>query len=73
MKDFDDATEALIWFEHSYLWDEDNVDNFRFAYIDDSDAMEDFKAARKRGCCGSSEIYVSVLKRKALIGANFGH
>ena len=60
----------------SYLDDrfgDDCMDNERFAYCDDAEAIEKYNQQQNEGCCGCFDIYVYVGGRKALIGCNYGH
>lgn len=53
--------------------EEDCVDNFRFAFEDDSAAMAEYETARENGCCGSTDRTIMIAGRLAAIGCNYGH
>jgi hypothetical protein len=67
------ATEAEAADFMYALVDDDCVDNYRFAFADDAEAMTKYDAAQDSGCCGSSDHKVSIAGRPAFIGCNYGH
>ena len=66
---FPGSEEALDWAEK----DLDYVDNFRFAYLDDENAVAQYWKQADYGCCGSHDCVVQVAGRPALVGCNYGH
>ena len=52
---------------------DDCIDNLRFAFSDDDDAMDDYYSARDLGCCGFVDIDIVVGGRMAIVGCNYGH
>jgi hypothetical protein len=53
--------------------DDPNVDNVRFAFLDDEKALEIYKQSLNEGCCGFFDQEIIVNGRKAKIGCNYGH
>lgn len=68
---FNSEAEAFDWLEQEV--DDPCVDNYRFAYIDDEDAMEKYENIRNGGCCGFCDREIFVGGKKAIIGCNYGH
>jgi hypothetical protein len=68
------ATEAEAA-EYMYLLldEEECIDNYRFAFRDDDDAMVLYNSLAGGGCCGSSDFDVIVDGKLAAIGCNYGH
>lgn len=71
MKEFSSKEEAFDWLEVQV--DDPCTDNFRFAYIDDEDAMFHYQNQVDDGCCGSCDVDVLVAGKVAKIGCNYGH
>lgn len=72
--DFASEKEAAKWMYEERLADEEYFDNYRFAFVDDSDARIRYEEARESGCCGFFDTdRISVNGRQAMIGCNFGH
>lgn len=68
---FNTEDEAMEW-----MYDAVNdpcIDNYRFAYKTDYDALESYEEQRDRGCCGYFDEEVKIGNRFALIGCNYGH
>lgn len=53
--------------------DDDCIDNYRFAFEDDAEAVTKYEQARDEGCCGRFDQDIYVAGRKAMIGCNYGH
>jgi hypothetical protein len=70
-KVFDTEEDARTWMDEQV--DDPCVDNYRFAFHDDSDAMAKYGHAEATGCCGSFDREVVVAGRPASIGCNYGH
>ena len=51
----------------------DYMDNVRFAYTDDVDAMKEYKRRQNDGCCGFVDIDIVIAGKPAKIGCNYGH
>lgn len=67
------ATEAEAW---EWLRDYVNdpyIDNYRFAFLDDDEAMAKYNCDKDRGCCGYADVEVLVNRHMATIGCNYGH
>lgn len=69
--EFATPAEAQEWARE--MVDNDCVDNERFAFLDDEDAVGQFRVQSEDGCCGSFEREVVVAGRRALVGLNYGH
>lgn len=63
---FDNFVDAGVWLYEVVMKDEPNVDNFRFAFVDDDEL-------RSEGCCGEFDSPIFVDGKKAWIGCNYGH
>ena len=70
-KSFETREEAESWMAEEV--DDPCVDNHRFAFLDDAEAMSEYEAQRDGGCCGFFDREVTVAGRKAMIGCNYGH
>lgn len=70
-KTFQTKQDAIDWMFDEV--DDPCVDNVRFAYADDADAVAEYDAATDAGCCGSFHAEVIVDEKTAYIGCNFGH
>lgn len=68
---FDTQEEAFEWVERQV--DDPCVDNYRFAFEDDPEAVTKYNTAVAEGCCGFFDRTVFVAGKPALIGCNFGH
>jgi hypothetical protein len=53
--------------------EDENWDNFRFSFLEDTDGCLQYEAAYGKGCCGSFDEVILVDGRAALIGCNYGH
>ena len=71
LESFETEAAAADWMYEAV--DDPCVDNYRFAYEDDAEAVAKFDEARDDGCCGSFNCHVIVGGRKAIIGCNYGH
>lgn len=69
---FASEQEAWDWFDEQ-LGDEQNKDNFRFAYTDKPNQVASFEKKSVNGCCGSWEPEVTIGGRTAWLGCNYGH
>jgi hypothetical protein len=65
--------EGAIKFLYIHLFEHDNLDNIRFAYVGDPDAERIYEEQVNQGCCGSFDIDITVDGKPARIGCNFGH
>jgi hypothetical protein len=65
---YEDAEGAML-----QQVDDPCIDNIRFAYLDDKEAMALYEEAKKNGCCGFCDLEVIVAGRRAMIGCNYGH
>jgi hypothetical protein len=68
---FNTEVEAFEWLEQEV--DDPCVDNYRFAHIDDEEAMMKYEQTREGGCCGFYDTEVIVNGKVAMIGCNYGH
>jgi hypothetical protein len=72
VKSFSSKEDAFRYMSEQV--DEDPyVDNERFAFLDDREAMRAYKKAQRSGCCGFFDEVISVGGRLATIGCNYGH
>jgi hypothetical protein len=53
--------------------DDSAIDNVRFAFVDDREAMLQYEEHQRQGCCGFFDTEVLVDGKPAMIGCNFGH
>lgn len=53
--------------------DDPCVDNYRFAFLDDAEAVTKYEEQRGDGCCGFFDQHVTINGRLAKIGCNYGH
>lgn len=56
-----------ILMEHEYN------DNYRFAPIDDAEAVKEYHRQAEKGCCGSYDEQMEIDGRLFLFGFNWGH
>lgn len=68
---FDTMTDAECWMEEQV--DDGCMDNYRFAFVDDTAALAVYDEQREQGCCGYFDSEVVVAGRRARIGCNYGH
>jgi len=73
MNQFQTQKDATDWMYDDQVAIEDCVDNYRFAYKDDTQGMQAYLDAQREGCCGFFDADVIVGGREATIGCNFGH
>lgn len=73
MQHFNNEQEACDWLFNVALDGEECIDNYRFAYQDDSAAMTAYENAKDNGCCGFYDVDIMVANRLATIGCNYGH
>lgn len=71
MQSFETPKKAVDWMVSEV--DDPFIDNERFAFLDDADAMGKYADQQNEGCCGSFDIEIIVQGRAATIGCNFGH
>ena len=69
-KSFTSQNEA--W-NYMFSLDYENMDNERFAYLDDQLQMDSYNNDRSLGCCGFHDETIIVNGRLATIGCNYGH
>lgn len=72
------ATPTFNTLDEAWAWLDEHVgdpcvDNYRFAYIDDVDAMTKYQEKQEAGCCGSCDVTIIVDGKVATIGCNYGH
>lgn len=71
---FATEAEAFEWmYEGLHEAEERCIDNDRFAYKDDEEAMFRYDEIADSGCCGSFDNDIIVAGRPAIIGCNYGH
>lgn len=70
-KKFASEGEAADWM-YEYI-DDSCIDNYRFAWKDDSKAVLEYDGRVREGCCGSFDDEVIINGRVAMIGCNYGH
>jgi hypothetical protein len=52
----------------------EHMDNFRYAKLDDLEALKKFEERHKRGCCGSREEIIEDREGNLwVVGFNYGH
>jgi len=71
MNTFNTKEAAIAWVVDHV--DDACVDNERFAFVDDEQAMIDYDAKKEDGCCGSFDGPVRVGGKLAVVGCNYGH
>lgn len=71
MHEFNTKKEAYEWMEQQV--DDPSTDNFRFAFLDDKDALMKYEKIKGGGCCGFFDEEITIKGRKAAIGCNYGH
>lgn len=69
--EFSSLADAGEWMDE--LVDDPCVDNYRFAFTDDSEAVGKYKRLESEGCCGFFDRKVKIAGREAFIGCNYGH
>lgn len=69
---FTTLDRAFDWVERQ-LAKKDRIDSYRFAYLNDGDAVQCYEAVQAAGCCGFFDEKIICRGREAVIGANFGH
>jgi hypothetical protein len=73
MLKFDSQQQAEFWMINEALDGEENIDNVRFAYLDDEQSQLIYEESIKSGCCGQFDTEVEISGRRAKIGCNYGH
>ena len=68
---FASKEDAIEWMDAKV--DDPCTDNYRFAFVADAAAMEEYDDQVQSGCCGFFDEDVIVDGKKATIGCNFGH
>jgi hypothetical protein len=71
MEEFATKEEAYEWMEKTV--DDPFIDNFRFAFLDDPEAMHQYTDQQNDGCCGCFDQEIKVAGRIATVGCNYGH
>lgn len=69
--DFESKDAAFAWMEEQV--DDPCVDNYRFAFEDDTQAMAEYRDIESNGCCGSFDREITIAGKPAMIGCNYGH
>jgi len=69
--EFENYDEAEAWMVTQF--EDDNVDNERFAFDDDPEAVARYIEKQDAGCCGFFDEEIIVAGRPAMIGCNYGH
>lgn len=71
---FNCEADASDWMYGTLVDDgESCIDNYRFAFADDAEAVAEYELAQEQGCCGSSDFEILINGHKAYIGCNYGH
>lgn len=70
MKNFESKEDAISWMEEQV---DDNIDNYRFAFLDNQKEIDEYEDVKGHGCCGFFDEEIIVNGRNAIIGCNFGH
>jgi hypothetical protein len=66
--------EALDWMYEGFERDDERcIDNERFAFLDDSKAVNEYENIKEGGCCGFYDVEIVVDGRPAIMGCNYGH
>lgn len=73
MQQFNNEQEAQDWLYEEAVKGEECIDNYRFAFQDDNEAMIHYSQMRADGCCGFFDEEIMVNGCLATIGCNFGH
>lgn len=73
---FENKSEAFKWVGEQV--EKECDDNYRFAFLDDSESLTAYYNKYEEGCCGFFDRLVLVKDdtgkiRKALVGCNYGH
>lgn len=68
---FESKDDAMEWMDSEV--DDPYIDNQRFAFKDDDEAMREYDEKAHNGCCGYFDAEVNVGGRFAMIGCNYGH
>lgn len=71
LKKFNTCEDAEEWMVDKI--DDLCIDNLRFAYQDDPEALYLYEELRDEGCCGSFDEDIIVDGKPAQIGCNYGH
>lgn len=71
MNEFASVDDAIEWAVTNV--DDPCVDNIRFSFIDDDEAMNKYGIAQDNGCCGFFDEEVIVNGKPAIVGCNYGH
>ncbi len=71
LKQFETYEDAEEWMKEEV--DDLCIDNFRFAYQNDSEALYLYEELRDEGCCGFFDEEITVSGKLAQIGCNYGH
>jgi len=67
---FKSEDEAKDWLGEQDL---ECADNYRFAFIDDHEAVNKYEEIQSNGCCGFFDSIIEINGRRAYIGCNYGH
>lgn len=68
---FDTKEDADKWMESEV--NDPYIDNHRFAFLDDDEALKKYDLRVHGGCCVYFDATVWIQGRKATIGCNYGH
>lgn len=69
--EFATQAEAEKWMND--MVDDPYIDNDRFAFLDDPQAMTAYSQQIDSGCCGQFDALVKVGGKLAKVGCNYGH
>ena len=69
--EFESRVDAGEWMYAKV--DDPCIDNERFAFLDDTEALKQYEDQKSQGCCGEFDAEIVVGGRKATIGCNYGH
>lgn len=69
--DFHSKEDAEEWMVSKV--DDQCIDNYRFAFLDDEGALSKYAADQNDGCCGFYDAEITINGRIATIGCNYGH
>lgn len=71
MKNFESKEDAISWMEEQI--DDNCIDNYRFAFLDNKKEIYEYEGLKGNGCCGFFDEEIMVNGREAIIGCNYGH
>lgn len=71
MIEFESKDDAIEWMCDTV--DDLYIDNIRFAFMDDDEAIAKYDEQQARGCCGFFDEEIIVANKPATVGCNYGH